>query len=84
MSEIQPAAALAKYTDHLFIGGEWVRPSDGDTLQIVSPNTEQVVGRTAAAGFSDMDRAVRAARHAFDQGPGPGLRHCSGRSYCVD
>ena len=71
MSEIQPPTALAKYTDHLFIGGEWVRPSDGDTLQIVSPNTEQVVGRTAAAGFSDMDRAVRAARHAFDQGPWP-------------
>ncbi|MEA1652889.1 aldehyde dehydrogenase [Nitrospirillum sp. BR 11164] len=59
------------HPDRLFIGGEWVSPLSSAALDIVSPSTEQLVGRVAEAGPADMDRAVAAARHAFDTGPWP-------------
>jgi acyl-CoA reductase-like NAD-dependent aldehyde dehydrogenase len=40
-------------------------------LEIVNPNSEEVVARVAEAGPDDMDRAVAAARQAFDHGPWP-------------
>jgi acyl-CoA reductase-like NAD-dependent aldehyde dehydrogenase len=58
-----------KHPDRLFIGGEWVAPHSGRQLEIVSPDTEQVVAHVAEADEVDMDRAVAAARHAFDHGP---------------
>jgi aldehyde dehydrogenase (NAD+) len=55
--------------DRLYIDGEWLEPSDGRLVDVVNPLTEEVIGRAALAGPSDMDRAVRAARAAFDTGP---------------
>ena len=66
-----PQGVNIKYPDKLFIGGEWVAPMSGDRLEIVNPNSEDVVARTAAAGPDDMDRAVASARRAFDHGPWP-------------
>src|SRR3954468_10818924 len=61
-------------SDHrLFIGGEWAAPSTDEVLEVVSPHTEQVVATVAAAGVADVDRAVAAARQAFDTGPWPRL-----------
>jgi aldehyde dehydrogenase (NAD+) len=57
--------------DQLFIGGEFVRPAGTDTIDVVSPHTEQVIGRVPAGTPVDMDRAVAAAREAFDRGPWP-------------
>jgi len=57
----------------LFIGGEWVAPSTDQVLEVVSPHTEQLVASAAAAGIADVDRAVAAARQAFDSGPWPRL-----------
>jgi acyl-CoA reductase-like NAD-dependent aldehyde dehydrogenase len=57
--------------DRLFIGGRWVEPAGGDTIEVVSPVTEQVVGRVPHATPADVDRAVAAAREAFDHGPWP-------------
>src|SRR4051794_1262767 len=57
----------------LFIGGEWVAPSTDQVLEVVSPHTEQLVASAAAAGVADVDRAVAAARQAFDAGPWPRL-----------
>ncbi|MEX5632605.1 aldehyde dehydrogenase [Parafrankia sp. FMc2] len=59
--------------EHLFIGGEWVAPSGTATIEVVSPHSEQVIARIAAAGREDVDRAVAAARQAFDEGPWPRL-----------
>ncbi|CUU55214.1 Acyl-CoA reductase [Parafrankia irregularis] len=61
--------------EHLFIGGEWVAPAGTGTgvIEVVSPHTEQVIARIAAAGNADVDRAVAAARLAFDEGPWPRL-----------
>ena len=55
----------------LFIGGEWVDPSSSSTIEVVSPHTEDVVGRVPEGREADVDRAVAAARKAFDEGPWP-------------
>ena len=57
--------------DSFFIGGKWVAPAGTGTLDVISPATEEVVGRVPDATTADMDRAVAAAREAFDQGPWP-------------
>ncbi len=55
------------------IGGDWVEPSTNRVIEVVSPTTENVVFRVAEALEDDVDRAVAAAREAFDQGPWPRL-----------
>jgi len=66
-----PEGVTIRHPDKLFIGGEWVAPTSGRQLEIVNPNSEEVVARVAEAGPDDMDRAVAAARQAFDHGPWP-------------
>ena len=58
-------------TYKLFIGGEWVAATSGREIEIINPNTEEPVARVAEASEADMDRAVAAARQAFDHGPWP-------------
>ncbi|MDT3445611.1 MULTISPECIES: aldehyde dehydrogenase family protein [unclassified Pseudofrankia] len=57
----------------LFIGTELVDPLGTDRLTIASPMTEEVVGSSPAASEADVDRAVAAAREAFDHGPWPSM-----------
>ena len=57
--------------DKLYIGGTWVEPSDPELLEIRSPHDQSVLGRAAQAANADIDRAVAAAREAFDHGPWP-------------
>ena len=57
--------------DRLFIGGEWVTPAGSGTIDVVSPSSEEVIGRVPEATNADIDRAVAAARVAFDTGPWP-------------
>ena len=57
--------------DKLFIGGKWVEPSSDRKIEVVSPITEQVIATVPEATEADMDRAVAAARKAFDEGPWP-------------
>ncbi|WP_214108430.1 aldehyde dehydrogenase [Acrocarpospora catenulata] len=59
--------------DTLFIGGDWVAPAGTGIIEVVSPHTEEVVARVPEGGPADMDRAVAAARAAFDRGPWPRL-----------
>ena len=56
-----------------YIDGSWVDPSASGSIEVISPNTEEVVFRVAEAAEADVDRAVSAARKAFDQGPWPRL-----------
>ncbi|MCT7662032.1 aldehyde dehydrogenase [Mycobacterium deserti] len=60
--------------DRLFIGGRWEQPATEQRLSVISPHTEEPVGETPEASPEDVDRAVRAARTAFDEGPWPRLR----------
>lgn len=55
----------------LFIGGELVDPLGSETIEVISPHTEQVIGRVPHASRADVDRAVATARKAFDEGPWP-------------
>jgi aldehyde dehydrogenase (NAD+) len=55
----------------LFVGGQWVKSSGSATLKVISPVTEKVLMTFPEATPQDMDRAVAAAREAFDNGPWP-------------
>ncbi|ARP70005.1 aldehyde dehydrogenase [Streptomyces pluripotens] len=57
--------------EHLFIGGELIEPRGKDVIEVVSPHTEEVIGRVPHASREDVDRAVAVARRAFDEGPWP-------------
>jgi betaine-aldehyde dehydrogenase len=57
--------------EKLFIGGEWVDPAGTDVIEVISPHTEEVVGRVPEGTAADVDRAVAAARAAFDEGEWP-------------
>jgi acyl-CoA reductase-like NAD-dependent aldehyde dehydrogenase len=50
----------------LFIGGDWVDAADGGTLVSYNPATGEVLAEVAEAGAGDVDRAVAAARAAFE------------------
>ncbi|MET8649654.1 aldehyde dehydrogenase [Nocardia aurea] len=57
-------------TSELFIGGEWVAPGGG-LSPLISPHTETRIATAPMANPADVDRAVWAARAAFDTGPWP-------------
>ena len=50
------------------IGGRWQTASDGRTLDMVSPSDGKVFARIARGTKGDVDAAVKAARHAFEEG----------------
>jgi aldehyde dehydrogenase (NAD+) len=52
----------------LWIGGEWIEPERGGTIDVHSPATEELVGRAPEGTAGDIDRAVAAARRSFDEG----------------
>jgi aldehyde dehydrogenase (NAD+) len=52
--------------DRHYIDGDWQRPSSTGTLDVLSSATEQPVGRAPLGSAEDVDRAVHAARRAFD------------------
>ncbi len=57
--------------DRLFIGGDWVAPAGNGLINVISPHTEEIVGQVPDGTAADIDRAVAAARDAFDNGPWP-------------
>ncbi|HET9197823.1 MAG TPA: aldehyde dehydrogenase family protein [Solirubrobacterales bacterium] len=59
-------AAGLQVKDRIFIGGEWVAPSGGEAIEVVNPTTEEVIGTIPACSPEDVDRAVGAAREAFE------------------
>ena len=80
MSSTEATDCLA-HPDKLFIGGEWVAASSGRMIEIVSPDSESVVGAVAEADERDVDRAVVAARKAFDTGPWPRMPVAERQAY---
>ena len=49
-----------------YIDGQWVEAATPATLEVINPATEQVCGRIARGSAADVDRAVAAARKAFE------------------
>ena len=69
MTAVATATSVKHYS--MFIDGEWVDADDRVTYEVVDPATEEVVATVPRGGRSDAERAVRAAREAFDKGPWP-------------
>ncbi len=53
----------------LFINGQWVDSASGKTFETPNPATGEILASIAEGDAEDIDRAVRAARAAFDTGP---------------
>jgi len=56
-------------TYQLYVNGEYVSAASAATIDVIDPATTEVIAKTPDAGKEDVDRAVRAARAAFDEGP---------------
>ena len=57
--------------DSIFVEGRFVGAQSGRRADVISPRTEEVIGQVPLAGPADVDRAVAAARAAFDEGEWP-------------
>ena len=66
-SEERRPAAEANRQFNMYIDGEWVPSGGGETFQCVDPFTEESWGQVPKATESDVERAVTAARRAFDE-----------------
>jgi aldehyde dehydrogenase (NAD+) len=66
---MSPNGIHIQNTDKLWINGAWVAAQSARMIELVSPDTETVIGSVAEANEADMDAAVAAARAAFDTGP---------------
>src|SRR5512146_34973 len=60
---------LTKGPKRLLIGNEWVQAASGETFETVNPATGERLAEVALAGPEDIDKAVQAARQAFESGP---------------
>ncbi|MHA6730232.1 aldehyde dehydrogenase [Devosia sp. A369] len=63
--------SIVKNPTKFFIGGEWVEPSSDATIEVFNSGTEESFLVVAEAKEADVNRAVAAARDAFDNGPWP-------------
>lgn len=52
----------------LFINGEFTASVSGETFEVINPATEEVLAQVSAAQAEDIDRAVEAAKEAFEDG----------------
>ncbi|HEX5419853.1 MAG TPA: aldehyde dehydrogenase family protein [Gammaproteobacteria bacterium] len=66
-------AAFLKRPPRLLIGGEWVEPVSDSLVPVFDPATGLQVSAVADAGSADVERAVAAARNAFEFGRWPAL-----------
>ena len=81
MPEAHRIDQTVQHPDCFFIDGDWVAPSTGATIDVISPATEQLFMRVAGATEVDILRAVAAARKAFDRGPWPRMTHSERAAY---
>lgn len=65
--EVPKAEEVREY--RMLVGGEWVEAGSGKTFESTNPYTGRVWATAPEAGEEDVDRAVRAAREAFEEGP---------------
>ena len=75
------SAAPIEHPDRFFIDGSWATPSSAAKIDVIDSATEELFVRVAEAQKPDVDRAVAAARRAFDRGPWPRMKHAERASY---
>lgn len=72
MSTVVLPDAVNKFlaaSQKMFIGGDWVDALSGQTFDVLDPATGTVIAKVPSGNLADVDRAVNAARKAFDDGP---------------
>ena len=62
----QQADSFVQSAHKLLIDGDWVEAASGKTFPTINPATEETLAEVATGEAEDIDRAVRAARRAFD------------------
>src|SRR4051812_3689745 len=77
----QSSRMMIRHPDRFFIGGEWVAPSTDAKIDVITPSTEELFVSVAEAKKADMNRAVAAAREAFDRGEWRRLGHAERGRY---
>jgi aldehyde dehydrogenase (NAD+) len=83
MSLTESVKVAINSPNRFYIGGEWVKPSSSDEIDVINASTEDVLFQVAEAKAEDMSRAVGAAREAFDRGPWPRMSHAERAAYMV-
>jgi acyl-CoA reductase-like NAD-dependent aldehyde dehydrogenase len=68
-------AGVTGTSRRMFVDGQWADASNGATYGVPNPATEETVGTAPDATVVDMQRAIAAARRAFDDGPWPRSSH---------
>ena len=68
---LHPSTEVFVIPSKLLIDGKFVDAASGKTFDTVNPANEEVTAKVAEAGVEDVERAVKAARKAFDEGPWP-------------
>ncbi|PWU19356.1 MAG: gamma-aminobutyraldehyde dehydrogenase, partial [Candidatus Rokuibacteriota bacterium] len=59
------AVAVTQYKN--YVGGEWVDSTDGETMEVLNPATGEVIAEVPKGTEADVERAVEAARKAWQQ-----------------
>jgi len=70
-----PTLNAIRNSDRFFFGGDWVAPSSSATIEVRDSASEDVFLTVAEAQADDVEKAVAAAREAFDNGPWPRMSH---------
>jgi betaine-aldehyde dehydrogenase len=71
----------ATHADRFYIDGQWVTPTTDRRIEVLDSTSERCLLTVAEAVEADIDRAVAAAREAFDHGPWPRLGHRERAAY---
>ncbi|NIB38918.1 aldehyde dehydrogenase [Pseudomaricurvus alkylphenolicus] len=67
---------------HFYINNEWQAPSGHAEFSVINPATERIIATVPKGENADIDRAVAAAREAFDKGPWPRMSAAE-RAQCM-
>src|SRR5689334_20251848 len=71
-TEVTPTSQVGQFLTQpkkLLIGGKWVDAASGKTFATVNPATEETLAQVAEGDSADIDKAVKSARMAFEDGP---------------
>ncbi len=71
MQKTNDNCSLVKLSTRMIIGGRPVEAANSKTFDTINPANGQVLAQISEASEKDVDRAVKAARKAFDEGPWP-------------
>src|SRR5689334_1240926 len=69
-------AAFLRKSHKLLIDGEWVDAVGGGSFEVRDPSSNEVISRAAAGEAADIDRAVAAARRAFEDSEWSRMKPC--------